>query len=133
MGSSLLDADDNFLSPREKKRKANQERHRMLQTKNNGLVPKAEIGTPSGNKIRMQEFKDKLLTAVNGNKIIEKTIQIAMDDDHPGQTTALKMCMDRFLPTSMFEEKKDGSRTAINITISGIGDTVIGETIENDN
>jgi hypothetical protein len=30
--------------------------------------------------------------------------------------TAVKLCVDRILPVSMFEDKKDGARTAINIT-----------------
>lgn len=128
-----------FLTAKQRKSLDNKEKNRKLQeqkalNRTAKIAARAPVGTPLGNKQRMQEFKDKLLNAHTGDGIIRKTIEIAMNDDHPGQTTALKMCLDRLLPTSLFEEKKDGSRTAINITISGIGDaTVVGETIDNDN
>ena len=54
-----------------------------------------------------------------------KLIEIAQNDDHPGQMAALKMAVDRILPASVFEAKKDGSRVAVNITISGLGGEVI--------
>ncbi len=56
-----------------------------------------------------------------GKDVAEKVIQIALNDDHPGQMAALKMCMDRTLPVSMFEKDK-AQRSAINITISGLGE-----------
>ena len=135
------DEHNNFLTAKERKRLENKRKNQEAQiakarerTNNPELnaVTRSPIGTAQGNKQRMQEFKNKLLTEVNGNAIINKMIQIALDDEHPGQATALKMCADRILPTSIFEEKKDGSRTAINITISGIGESVVGDIIEND-
>jgi hypothetical protein len=56
-----------------------------------------------------------------GKDVAEKVIQIALNDDHPGQIAALKMCMDRTLPIGMFEKDKS-QRSAINITISGLGE-----------
>jgi hypothetical protein len=38
---------------------------------------------------------------------------------------AIKMCVDRTLPVSMFEKDKS-QRSAVNITISGIGGVEIG-------
>ena len=85
-----------------------------------------QIGTPVGNKQRLQQFKEMLLKDVNGSKVITKVLEIAMNDEHPGQVSAIKMCLDRMLPVSTFEEtKKDGSRTAIQITISGIGESKV--------
>ena len=135
-----MDVEHNgFLTAKQRKSLDNKEKNKKLQEQKvidraNKKLARAPVGTPLGNKQRMQEFKDKLLNAHTGDSIIRKTIEIALNDDHPGQTTALKMCLDRMLPTSLFEEKKDGSRTAINITISGIGDTntVIGEVVDND-
>lgn len=131
------DDHNNFLTAKERKRlenrrKLDEKKAKELEERGKRLEARAPVGTPLGNKQRMQEFKDKLLNSVTGDHIIRKTIEVALNDEHPGQITALKMCMDRLLPVSYFEEKKDGSRTAINITISGIGDTVIGETIDND-
>jgi hypothetical protein len=96
------------------------------------MAPKRALGTPIGNKQRMQEFKSKLLTEENGNKVLMKVLEVAMDDEHPGQSAALKMCLDRMLPTSMFDEDKKGTdRPSIQINISGLNDPVVsGETIE---
>lgn len=92
---------------------------------------RAPISTPLGVKQRMQEFKEMLCKNENGTACISKVLQIAMDDEHPGQMGALKMCMDRLLPTSMFEEKKeDGARSMININITGLSAEINGETID---
>jgi hypothetical protein len=39
---------------------------------------------------------------------------------------ALKLCMDRMLPVTLFEKEKN-QRSAVNITISGIGGVSIGD------
>ena len=83
-------------------------------------------GRPPGDAARINEFKARLL-ATSGDKVINKIIQIALDDEHQGQMAALKMCMDRVLPVSYFEkDKATGGRNAVSITITGIGgDTTI--------
>jgi hypothetical protein len=89
------------------------------------MAPKRALGTPIGNKQRMQEFKNKLLTEENGNKVLMKVLEVAMDDENPGQMAALKLCMDRMLPTSLFDESKAaGDRPSIQINITGIGEKV---------
>ena len=119
-------------------RKENQRKEKAVR---NQLVPMREdgtmaarqmIGTPLGNKQRMQEFKNKLLKEENGNKILQKVLEVAMDDDHPSQAACLKMCMDRMLPTSMFDESKASSdRPSIQINISGLNEPVVsGNTVE---
>ena len=50
----------------------------------------------------------------------KEVIQIALNDEHPGQMAALKMCMDRTLPVSMFEKDKS-QRSAVTINITGLG------------
>ena len=55
-----------------------------------------------------------------GKDVVEKVVEIALNDDHPGQMAALKMCIDRTLPVSMFEKDKS-QRTAVTISITGIG------------
>ena len=82
------------------------------------------VGRPPGDAARINEFKARLL-ATSGDKVINKIIAIALDDDHPGQMAALKMCMDRVLPVSYFEkDKATGGRNAVSITITGIGGDV---------
>ena len=73
--------------------------------------------------MRLKELKELLLKS-GGKTVVQKVLDIAMDDAHPGQMTALKMCMDRTLPTSLFDKEK-GARSAVNITITGIGGPTI--------
>jgi len=105
-----------------------------------GRPPKAEVearkrgnrgvrGRPPGDAARINEFKARLL-ATAGNRVVDKIIHIALDDEHPGQMAALKMCMDRVLPMSYFDKDKAGTgRSQVSITITGVGgDTkIIGE------
>ena len=83
-------------------------------------------GRPPGDAARINEFKARLL-ATSGDNVINKIIQIAQNDEHPGQMAALKMCMDRVLPLSYFEkDKATNGRSSVSITITGIGgDTTI--------
>lgn len=89
---------------------------------------RGKVGRPAGDAARINEFKARLL-ATSGDKVINKIIQIALDDEHQGQMAALKMCMDRVLPVSYFEkDKTTGGRNSVSITITGIGGdtTVVG-------
>lgn len=82
------------------------------------------LGRPQGDTGRIQELKARLL-ATTGDKVINKIVSIAMDDTHSGQMAALKMCMDRVLPTSLFEKDAKGQRNAVTINITGIGDAKV--------
>ncbi len=75
---------------------------------------------PKTDTVKIRELKDMLLKS-GGKNVVQKVIDIALDDGHPGQMAALKMCMDRTLPMSMFEKEK-GARSAVTINITGIGD-----------
>lgn len=77
---------------------------------------KGKVGRPTGDNGRIQELKARLL-ATTGDKVINKIVQIAQDDAHPGQMAALKMCIDRVLPLSLFEKdaKKGSNQVQINI------------------
>jgi len=59
--------------------------------------------------------------------VIDKIIHIALDDEHPGQMAALKMCMDRVLPMSFFDkDKTNNGKSNVSITITGVaGETTI--------
>jgi hypothetical protein len=83
-------------------------------------------GRPPGDAARINEFKARLL-ATSGDAVITKIINIAQNDEHPGQMAALKMCMDRILPLSYFEkDKMSNGKSSVSITITGVnGDTVI--------
>lgn len=85
---------------------------------------RGKVGRPAGDAARIAEFKARLL-ATSGDKVIEKVIQIAQQDDHPGQMAALKMCMDRILPLSLFEKDAKSGNRQIQINIIGVGETQI--------
>ena len=74
---------------------------------------------PKTDHQRIKELKELMIRS-GGKDVAEKVIQIALNDEHPGQMAALKMCMDRTLPMSMFEKDK-GQRSAVTINITGLG------------
>ena len=82
------------------------------------MLPKTELQ-------RVKELKELLINSA-GSNVVYKAVEIAMNDVHPAQMAALKLCMDRMLPVSLFE-KEGKQRSAVNITISGIGGVTIGE------
>lgn len=82
---------------------------------------------------RVKELKELMIRS-GGKDVAEKVIEIALNDEHPHQMTALKMCLDRTLPISMFEKDKS-QRSAVTISITGLGvepktaDTIDIETV----
>ena len=125
---------DKAMTPLERKelksRQREENRLKNLERQNAGEYGRVKtarkpVGTAVRSKQRMQEFKDRLLHAPVGESIIRKVLEVALDDKHPGQMSAMKMCLDRMLPVAMFEDKKEGGRTAIQINITGIGETVV--------
>ena len=80
---------------------------------------------PKTEQQQVKELKDLLIKSAGAN-VVHKAVEIAMNDEHPAQMAAIKLCMDRMLPVSLFE-KEGKQRSAVNITISGIGGVVIGD------
>ena len=105
------------------KQKKREENKKAWAEKVKETKAKLPIGySASDDKKRVQEFKNQLLHAVTGETIIRKVIAVAKDDEHPGQMAALKMCLDRLLPVSLFESAEAKAGGFGNITI------VIGST-----
>ncbi len=73
------------------------------------------LGRPKETVGRIAEFKERLL-ATAGKEVIDKIIKIALDDTNDNQIAALKMCIDRVLPLSLFDKAHNGNR-AIEINI----------------
>ena len=90
-----------------------------------------ELALPKTDSQRIKDLKDMLIKS-SGKDVVEKMISIALNDNHPAQMAAIKMCVDRTLPVSMFEKDKS-QRSAVTINITGIGaPTVEATTIEPD-
>jgi hypothetical protein len=83
-----------------------------------------KVGRPVGDAGRIQEFKARLLST-SGTKVIDTVLRKALDDDDKDQVACLKMCMDRLLPTSLFEKDAKGQRNAVTINITGLGETKV--------
>jgi hypothetical protein len=84
-----------------------------------------DLALPKTDSQRIKDLKDMLIKS-SGKDVVEKMISIALNDNHPAQMAAIKMCVDRTLPVSMFEKDKS-QRSAVNITITGIGGVKIGD------
>ena len=71
-----------------------------------------------------------------GNKVVEKVLAKALDDDDKDQTVCLKMVMDRVIPQDYMQRVKSGNK--IEIQISGVDSpvninevtTIDGETVD---
>tara|TARA_R110000744_G_scaffold265057_1_gene379197 strand:+ start:101 stop:466 length:366 start_codon:yes stop_codon:yes gene_type:complete len=90
------------------------------------------VGRPAGDAAAIQEYKARLLASPKSRKVMDSILNAALDDDHKNQAAAWKLLADRLMPLSYFEKSKlsDG-KSSINITISGVGQTIVeGETIE---
>lgn len=116
---------DEFTAAAERKRLKEEHREKnkiAWAERNKALKTKKAIGVSSkDDKSRMQEFKEMLLRADNAPRIIGKIIAKALNDEDKDQVACLKMCADRFLPVSMFEdaEAKGGITIIIDKTCGG--------------
>jgi hypothetical protein len=57
----------------------------------------------------------------SGDRMIETLIKMALTDGHPNQIAAMKMCLDRSLPISYFENKSEGGNGTQGIVINITG------------
>lgn len=95
------------------------------------LAATRKVGRPKETAGRIAELKARLL-ATSSDQVLNEIIRKALDPTDKDQIAALKMCIDRILPISLFE-KTAGRSNAITINIStGEGNQTVveGETIE---
>lgn len=85
-----------------------------------------DLALPKTDSQRIKDLKDMLIKS-SGKDVVEKLIMIALNDNHPAQMAAIKMCVDRTLPVSMFEKDKS-QRSAVTINITGIGAPTVSAT-----
>ena len=121
-----------YLPPSKKAKLTIPEREKVEQLKRGRGRPKGSIKMtiqrfadnppavlPKTDHQRLKELKELMIRS-GGKDVAQKVIEIALNDEHPGQMAALKMCIDRTLPVSMFEKDKS-QRSAVTISITGIG------------
>lgn len=86
------------------------------------------LALPKTEHQKIQELKSLLINSAGAN-VLNKAVEIALNDEHPSQGAMIKLCMDRMLPVSMFEKEKN-ARSAIQINITGIGEVQTVEDID---
>jgi len=92
---------------------------------------RGKIGRPKGDATIINEYKARMLASPKSRKVLDAIFDAALDDEHKNQAAAWKLVMDRMLPLSYFEKDSAGGRSAVSITISGIGAGSVG-TVETD-
>ena len=107
--------------------------HSVLPQKKRGRPTKAAlaeaakrpVGRPKGDASAIEEFKARLMASPKSRKVLDARLDAALDDEHKNQAAAWKLLVDRMLPMSYFDKDKAGnSRPSVNITISGVGESV---------
>lgn len=89
------------------------------------IPPKRGRGRPKGDHSAMKEMKQRFLARRDTPAVIDSIFKAAMDDDHKNQSAAWKLIVDRILPVSAFDKDKLGGKPTVNITISGVTDTIV--------
>jgi hypothetical protein len=84
--------------------------------------PPKKMGRPKEIGTKVQELKDRLLNSADSSRIVNTIIKKALNDDDKDQMVALKLCLDRILPVSMFEKSRD-ARASIQINIVGLNES----------
>ena len=104
--------------PKIQRRKLGRPLKKDIEAKKKGN--RGKVGRPAGDSARIAEFKARLL-GTSGDKIIETLIHKALDPNDKDQIAALKMCVDRVLPLSVFDAAKNsGQSPQISINITGL-------------
>jgi hypothetical protein len=104
--------------PKLQRRKVGRPLKKDIEAKKKGN--RGKVGRPAGDAARINEFKARLL-GTSGDKIIETLIHKALDVNDKDNMAALKLCVDRLLPLSVFDTAKNGGTTPqISINITGL-------------
>tara|TARA_B110000503_G_scaffold49150_1_gene79842 strand:- start:668 stop:1030 length:363 start_codon:yes stop_codon:yes gene_type:complete len=88
-------------------------------------VKKRPVGRPKGDANAIEEFKARIMNSPKSRKVLDAILDAALDDEHKNQAAAWKLLVDRMLPMSYFDkDRASNSRPSVNITISGVGESV---------
>ena len=116
----------------ETKRRVGRPKKSFVDSKREGNINK--VGRPKGDADAIKEYKARLLASPKSRKVLDSILNAALDDDHKNQAAAWKLLVDRLMPLSYFDkDKASGGRSAVNITITGVGGEITpigGEVIE---
>ena len=109
--------------PKLQRRKVGRPLKKDIEAKKKGN--RGKVGRPAGDAARINEFKARLL-GTSGDKIIETLIHKALDVNDKDNMAALKLCVDRLLPLSVFDAAKNSGNTPqISINITGLNSPTV--------
>lgn len=114
------------IDNKEPKRKRGRPKKTDITSKSVGS--RGAIGRPKGDAGIINEYKARMLASPKSRKVLDAIFDAALDNEHKNQAAAWKLVMDRMLPLSYFEKDSASGRSAVSITISGIG----GGSVETD-
>ena len=115
-----MDIDKTSTEPKAPlKRKRGRPRKTDVVSKSKGS--RGAVGRPKGDAAIINEYKARMLASPKSRKVMDAIFDAAVDDEHKNQAAAWKLVMDRMLPLSYFEKDSASGRSAVSITISGIG------------
>lgn len=117
---SIVSEDDSAVSDSKKRG-----RGRPKKSEIDAKLKPGKIGRPKGDFTKARELCARMLVS-EGDRMLQTLIKMALTEGHPNQMAALKMCLDRSLPISYFENK-DATGPAgggIVINISGLSTQV---------
>ena len=77
-------------------------------------------GRPQGDYQKARELAARMLVA-GSDRMLQTLIRMALTEGHPNQMASLKMCLDRSLPISYFENKDSAGQQAGGIVINITG------------
>ena len=120
---------DNINSPPKRKRGRPKKTDVVSRTRGS----RGKVGRPKGDATIINEYKARMLASPKSRKVLDAIFDAALDDEHKNQAAAWKLVMDRMLPLSYFEKDSAGGRSAVSITISGIGGGAVETDITPDN
>lgn len=88
------------------------------------------VGRPKGTAAIINEYRDRMLNSPKSEKVLQKIMDAALNDEHQHQAAAWKIIADRIIPVSAFDQaKQSGSMPQISINISSMGTPKV-ETVE---
>lgn len=84
---------------------------------------KKKVGRPKGKPSLAVALTHELINS-KADKVVRKVLEIALNDEHPKQLEALKMCFERLAPVSVFEKAAEHQKNrGIEININLVGET----------
>lgn len=82
------------------------------------------VGRPPGFESKLKELREKLIMS-KGDAVLDKIIQIALDDNHKDQAAMLKLLGDRVINIGAFQGAADKGNKGLHIKVTGVDGSVV--------